>query len=142
MYDYGARMYMPELGRWGTSDRKGELYLSKSPYSYANNTPVNAIDPDGNLVIFINGQHGGDGGKADYWRQYERKLRFNSNLSGGVTYRKEEVLAFDKAVMEQLAIIMLYIEMVHLEAGIILYLQKEMLTHLLQIELTVDIHKG
>lgn len=44
MYDYGARMYMPELGRWGTSDRKGELYLSKSPYSYANNTPVNAID--------------------------------------------------------------------------------------------------
>ncbi|MCL1640554.1 hypothetical protein BAX96_02490 [Elizabethkingia anophelis] len=102
MYDYGARMYMPELGRWGTSDRKGELYLSKSPYSYANNTPVNAIDPDGNLVIFINGQHGGDGGKADYWRQYERKLRFNSNLSGGVTYRKEEVLAFDKAVMEQL----------------------------------------
>ena len=102
MYDYGARMYMPDIGRWGVSDGKGELYLSKSPYSYANNTPVNAIDPDGNLVIFINGQHGGDGGKADYWRKYERVLRYNSNLSGGITYRKEEVMAFDRAVMNQL----------------------------------------
>lgn len=67
MYDYGARMYMPELGRWGSADGKGELYLSKSPYSYANNTPVNAVDPDGNLVIFINGQHSGNGGTPDYW---------------------------------------------------------------------------
>ncbi|HCN48619.1 MAG TPA: sugar-binding protein [Chryseobacterium sp.] len=97
-YDYGARMYMPDLGRWGTSDGKGELYLSKSPYSYANNTPVNAIDPDGNLVIFINGQHGGNGGSREYWS--------SSNPVGYMTANGGSPFAvysrFDQAVMRQL----------------------------------------
>ena len=68
VYDYGNRNYDPALGRWGTTDKKAELYFSSSPYMYASNTPVNAIDPDGNIVIFINGQHGGSGGSTDYWR--------------------------------------------------------------------------
>jgi len=107
MYDYGVKFYMPDIGRWPIIDGKGELNMSKSPYSYTNNTLFNAIDPDGNLVIFINGQHGGSGGSTEYWRKYEKVWRFNSNLSGGITYRKEEVMAFDTAVMNQLGIIAL-----------------------------------
>lgn len=80
MYDYGARFYMPDIGRWPTMDGKGELYLSKSPYSYANNTPVNAVDPDGNLVIFINGQHGGSGGSPEYW---QGRFRGYMTVAGG-----------------------------------------------------------
>lgn len=53
MYDYGARNYDPALGRFGTMDGKGELYFSSSPYVYASNTPVQAIDPDGNIVILL-----------------------------------------------------------------------------------------
>jgi RHS repeat-associated protein len=68
VYDYGARMYMPDIGRWGATDNKAELYFATSPYVYALNQPTNAIDPDGNIVVFINGMHEGDGGKADYWR--------------------------------------------------------------------------
>jgi RHS repeat-associated protein len=45
MYDYGARNYDPALGRLMTIDPKAELYFQISPYVYAANTPVNAIDP-------------------------------------------------------------------------------------------------
>jgi hypothetical protein len=32
-----------------------------------------AKDPDGNVVIFINGQHSGSGGTAAYWKGYDEK---------------------------------------------------------------------
>ncbi|UKB84856.1 hypothetical protein LF887_04260 [Chryseobacterium sp. MEBOG06] len=40
MYDYGARMMMPDLGRWGAMDAMSEKYSSWSPYNYAINNPV------------------------------------------------------------------------------------------------------
>ncbi|UKB85378.1 RHS repeat-associated core domain-containing protein [Chryseobacterium sp. MEBOG06] len=50
MYDYGARMMMPDLGRWGAMDAMSEKYSSWSPYNYAINNPVMVIDPDGNDI--------------------------------------------------------------------------------------------
>lgn len=78
-------------------DGKGELYLSKSPYNYANNTPVNAIDPDGGLVIFINGQHGGSGGSPEYW-----KGSFRGYMSIGGSQPFPMYNRFDVAVSSKL----------------------------------------
>ena len=80
MYDYGARFYMPDIGRWGVIDNKAELYFGTTSYAYALNQPTNAIDPDGNLVIFINGL---DGGESSYWKEYKSVLRYNSNFWNG-----------------------------------------------------------
>jgi RHS repeat-associated protein len=108
--DYGARMYDNQVGRWIVQDGKSELYFASSSYIYALNQPTNAIDPDGNLVIFVNGNHFSFSAPgAKYWRTFET-VRIGSKWVPGryreywerPVYGQREANAFDKAVMNQL----------------------------------------
>ena len=49
-YDYGARHYNSQIGRFMTQDRFAEKYLASSPYSYAANNPIAFIDVNGDSI--------------------------------------------------------------------------------------------
>jgi RHS repeat-associated protein len=72
-YDYGARMYDSRLGRWLSVDKLADKYADMSPYNFALNTPIQAKDPDGKVVIFVNGMHTGNGGTSAYWGGFDRR---------------------------------------------------------------------
>ncbi|MEX2569375.1 MAG: RHS repeat-associated core domain-containing protein, partial [Cyclobacteriaceae bacterium] len=49
LYDFGARLYDPAIGRWMTVDPLGQEREWLSPYNFVQNNPMLRIDPDGML---------------------------------------------------------------------------------------------
>ncbi len=75
LYNFEARMYRAPWGRFSTPDKKAIDTPWLSPFAYCACNPVNAIDPDGNVVIFINGMHNGsEGGKSKYWNGLDKRV--------------------------------------------------------------------
>ena len=52
MYDFHARFYDPQLGRWFTPDPAEQFH---NPYLVMGNNPVMYVDPDGESVVLVLG---------------------------------------------------------------------------------------
>mgnify|MGYP003575353839 CR=1 FL=1 len=49
-YNYGARQYDMQTGRWTGIDLLADKYYSISPFAYVANNPVIFVDPDGKVI--------------------------------------------------------------------------------------------
>jgi len=85
-YDYGARQYNPILTRWDRMDPLCEKYYDVSPYAYCENNPVNAIDPDGRKVRYINNA------SNDFKRKFANAINILNKHGVGYIFSKLERL--------------------------------------------------
>lgn len=53
--DYGMRIYDPRVGRFLSVDLISKKYPNLTPYQFASNTPIQAIDQDGLEAFFVHG---------------------------------------------------------------------------------------
>ncbi len=65
-YDYGARFYDPELGRWHSVDPLASDFPSWAPYHYVHSNPIGFIDPTGMA--------------ADWFEDENKKLVYDENV--------------------------------------------------------------
>jgi len=94
-YDFGARNYMPDLGRWTTIDPLAEDFMDYTPYNSMMNNPIMFIDPDGRAAFSpIYGTDGTFLGTDDQGLQGKAIVMDASDFTQGMS--NEEALSKNK----------------------------------------------
>ena len=88
-YDFGARIYDGRIGRWLSVDPLQAKYPGFSPYNFVANSPLSCFDPDGRLIIFINGLRFNEGA-IDQGRKSPHMFGHGPARTG--IYRRDRIL--------------------------------------------------
>ena len=101
MYDFGARIYMPDVARWFNVDPVAELSPDLSPYRYAFNNPISFTDPTG--MYEDSGIDDSDGREDNSGKGGDRFLHFG--WSQDARNNEQGVNGFEKSILVALDII-------------------------------------
>ena len=91
-YDYGARFYDPQLGRFHVQDAYAEKYFDLSTYQYASNNPILYIDINGDSVNVSDLQANNPAALATLDNDLETKtgLDISADANGNLSYATEK----------------------------------------------------
>ncbi len=102
VYDFGARLYDPALGRWLSQDPLAEKYYAHSPYLFCAGNPVRFVDPSGEKIVVRHINE--DNTFTEYeWQEKDDEWGFydaEGNLFEGVDEYMHSVGAALSALME------------------------------------------
>ena len=78
--DYGARIYMSDVGRWGVVDPLGEKVYGQSPFSYCFNNPLYFTDPTGALPTYDwnTSEYKNEDGEVISWEEAYQDIKKNT----------------------------------------------------------------